>query len=393
MLRFSLSGPAVRSTPARFVPHLEALEVRTVPSYVFSSFDDPNAGTLPGQGTGAFGINEQGDIVGSYNDPNFAPLGFLLSRGQYTTINDPNETPFFPQSALGVNLLGNVVGMYTDINSTAHGFLFRNGQYTTLDDPNAGGGGTVAAGINELGQVVGYYFDPVGTIHGFLLNAGHYTTLDNPNAGTTTSEGTYALGINSLGQVVGQYVDSNFHTHGFLLSFGHYTTLDDPNATNLTVAEGINELGQVVGYYQDATTVHGFLYSFSRFTTLDEPNAGIFGGTQAGGINSSGDIVGFYVDVNGIEHGFLAKPGLGGFAASPTGHGDNGLEENSTGQSSLASLVQGTLNRDQTQSPLDSIGQDMRGRIELFFAARLTASQQTSRSGDDLLGGNEELFF
>ncbi|HLJ96097.1 MAG TPA: hypothetical protein VKU02_23175 [Gemmataceae bacterium] len=393
MLRFPLPGPAERSSQARFVPHLEALEVRTVPSYVFSSFDNPNAGTLPGQGTGAFGINEQGDIVGAYTDPTFAPLGFLLGRGQYTTINDPNEAPFFPQSALGINTLGNVVGMYTDSNIMAHGFLYRNGQYTTLDDPNAGGGGTVAAGINELGQVAGYYFDPVGTIHGFLLNAGHYTTLDDPNAGTTTSEGTYALGVNSLGQVVGQYVDSSFHTHGFLLSFGHYTTLDDPNATNLTVAEGINEFGQVVGYYQDGTTVHGFLYSFSHFTTLDDPNAGIFGGTQAGGINSSGDIVGFYVDVNGVEHGFLAKPELGGFAASPTGHGGGRLDEINTGQSSSASLVQGTLNRDQTHSPLGGIGQDMRGRIELFFAARLTASQQTSRSGDNPFGGNEELIF
>jgi len=46
----------------RFVPRLEALEDRLVPSYVFQTIDDPNAGTATNgiQGTFAVGINGGG---------------------------------------------------------------------------------------------------------------------------------------------------------------------------------------------------------------------------------------------------------------------------------------------------------------------------------------------
>jgi probable HAF family extracellular repeat protein len=397
-------GPrqAERSARKRFVPRLESLEDRTVPSHVFFTFDDPNAGTGPGQGTGIFpginqpglGINEVGQIVGTYLDANFSPHGFLLSNGHYTTLDDPNATPFFPEGAFGINTRGQIVGMYSDMNGTFHGFLLRFGQYTTLDDPNAGAGGTVAQGINEVGQIVGYYYDVGGTVHGFLLSGGHYTALDDPNAGSGASQGTLALGINSLGQVVGDYVDASFNTHGFLLSGGQYTTLDDPNGVNsfgakFTVAQGINELGQIVGYYQDATTVHGFLLSNGQYTTLDDPNAGIFGGTQASAINVFGTIVGFYVDINGIQHGFLATPG-GGHSASPGGEGSRGLGDIHSGETTTGGMVQRTVVGDEAQSAFGRPGQDLGSRMEIFFAARLTGGKHANITGTDLSPSNDD---
>src|SRR5689334_6096902 len=95
----------------RFLPQLEALEGRTVPSYVFSSFDDPNAGPPgPGQGTGAFGINQRGQVVGSYVNDNFEFHNFLLSGGQFTTIDDPNADLFASPDAgaFGINARGQV---------------------------------------------------------------------------------------------------------------------------------------------------------------------------------------------------------------------------------------------------------------------------------------------
>jgi len=90
------------------------------------------------------------------------------------TLNDPlgaNET-----DALGINDKGQIVGTYVDSNGVEHGFLYSNGIYTTLNDPLAGSKGTVAFGINDKGQIVGYYFDSNGVEHSFLYSNGIYTT-------------------------------------------------------------------------------------------------------------------------------------------------------------------------------------------------------------------------
>jgi hypothetical protein len=421
MIRFSLSGwsklPKRRATSLfsnpnrakRFVPGLELLEVRTVPSYVFSTLDDPSAaapaGGLVTGATAAVGINARDQIVGTYADTNFEFHGFLLSRGQYQTIDDPspNVDPFMqPNGTFGINARGQIVGTYTDSNSISHGYFLSNGQFTTLDDPNAPNNvsaattvkqGTVAEGINEQGQIVGFYYDIVGAAHGFLLSGYQWTTLDKPGAGTSPTQGTYAFGINVSGQTVGQYVGPDNSMHGFLFSGGQYTTLDDPSPdVTLTAAQGINDRGQIVGYYADAVTVHGFVLSGGTYTTLDFPGAGI-GGTQASGINSSGKIVGFYVDMMmGVQHGFLATPDRGGHASYPGGHGGDRLGDVYTAEITTASAVQCTINPDQAPSPSCRATQGIGTSVEIFFASRLIPFRHSSVAGNDLFGSNDEIF-
>jgi uncharacterized membrane protein len=109
--------------------------------------------------------------------------------------------------------------VYEDASRNDHGFLLSGGQYTTLDDPNAGTGpfvGTFATGINARGDIVGQYQDAGGGFHGFLLRHGQYTTLDAPNALFTG-----ASGINDSGQIVGQYGDRRNGSHGYLATKGH----------------------------------------------------------------------------------------------------------------------------------------------------------------------------
>ena len=140
--------------------------------------------------------------------------------------------------AYGINDAGQIVGSYNGSDGT-HGFLYSGGIYTQLDDPLANPiNGTSAFGINATGQIVGYYYAN-GLYHGFLYSGGIYTTLDDP-LGTVCTE---ALGINNLGQIVGEYADTDINGipafHGFLAtpaaapSVRSITASTDNGATDL----------------------------------------------------------------------------------------------------------------------------------------------------------------
>ena len=104
--------------------------------------------------------------------------------------------------ALGINDPGQVVGTYVDADGNRHGFLLSKGLYTTLDVPGAAF--TVAQGINNAGTIVGLYVDGDGNQHGFVLSKGVYTTIDVPN-----STATAVFSINAQGAIVGSYDDAD----------------------------------------------------------------------------------------------------------------------------------------------------------------------------------------
>src|SRR5213080_4151127 len=95
-----------------------------------------------------------------------------------TTIQYPGSTS---TAARGINNSGEIVGTYscaaacinplTGETSTAgtHGFLLQDGVYTRIDVP--GGAATTPRGINEQGAVVGHYAAG-GVAHGFAYADG-----------------------------------------------------------------------------------------------------------------------------------------------------------------------------------------------------------------------------
>ena len=54
--------------------------------------------------------------------------------------------------ASGINNLGQIVGTYLGSGPQRQGFVYNNGAYTTLDDPSATNG-TFAQGINNLSLI------------------------------------------------------------------------------------------------------------------------------------------------------------------------------------------------------------------------------------------------
>jgi hypothetical protein len=154
---------------------------------VYTAINDPSA-----TDTLAQGINNKDQIVGFYK--NYPPSGgvinhgFLYSGGQYIPLDDPSSnlnkigdsnTDNFGTAAMGINNKGNIVGYYFDNRDLAKGFILSNGNYTTIDDP-LGVGGTFALGINNKDEVVGFYYDSLHRQNGFLFSNGNYTTLDDP---------------------------------------------------------------------------------------------------------------------------------------------------------------------------------------------------------------------
>ena len=88
------------------------------------------------------------------------------ARGQYafTPIDLPGAKQTF---AFGMNDTGQVVGSYNFGGSGPnHGFLLSDCQYSTIDVPGATT--TEAFGINNASQIVGWYYDADGKLRGFV---------------------------------------------------------------------------------------------------------------------------------------------------------------------------------------------------------------------------------
>ena len=145
--------------------------------------------------------------MGGYRNGSGRRLAFLWRNGVFTTI-DPSPGATVGPVAFGINDKGQIVGTYVDTDNNRHGFLLSGGSYTTLDVPGAVF--TVAQGINNAGQIVGLYLGTDDTFHGFILSGDVYTTVDVPGS---TSTSIYS--INANGEIVGEFDDAD-GTHGFL---------------------------------------------------------------------------------------------------------------------------------------------------------------------------------
>ena len=136
----------------------------------YTTIDVPGA-----TATNAISVNDFGVVVGSYTDTPGVSHGFIDRHGVFTTVNDPHAGTAAGQgtTVIAINEVGVLGGVYIDANGTQHGFIDRHGAFTTLNDPLAGtapGQGTVAFALNNRGIIVGIYTDSHGTTHGFELN-------------------------------------------------------------------------------------------------------------------------------------------------------------------------------------------------------------------------------
>jgi probable HAF family extracellular repeat protein len=266
----------------------------------------------------------------------------------FTDINVPgSQSDSTGDNGLGINNLGQIAGSYNDSAGNSHGFLYTGGKYVTIDAPGASD--TYVYGINDLGQILGVSdYLSTGKIDVFLDTHGTFTNIADANTffplnsslndrDQVFGEGGFGYGVlnvhgvitpinlsgayssaspsgfNNLDQVVGTVSGSAGCCQAFIDTKGVFTQFGYPGAS-YTGGYAINDWGQVVGpYYDSEGNGYGFLYTNGHFTTFQDPNAAMLG-TEPLAINDLGQIVGWYYDAQENIHSFIATPNLLPFA-------------------------------------------------------------------------------
>lgn len=238
-----------------------------------------------GNSTQARGINQQGDVVGIYSDPNTGLWrGFQLSGGSYSKIDVPGASQTYPR---GINKKGDVVGFFADSGGASHGFLFNSGGFHQIDVP--GSLQTAARAITDNGLIVGdTTFDNI-TNQCFVLKKGVYSTF-----GLSGHDLNACVGISKRGDVVGYYTNGPTN-YTFVRRLERLTLF-----TYAGAPLGMNDLDQVVG----SVDTRGY---FADIGTVIPDNPPGTSDAAARGINVKGVIVGNYT-ASGVGHGFIATP-------------------------------------------------------------------------------------
>jgi probable HAF family extracellular repeat protein len=201
-------------------------------------------GTLWGEYTFAYGINNAGQIVGfSTNEISSPSRAFLWENGNMIDLGNLGG---YYSGAFKINNLGQVTGISKDSTDQNHVFLWENGMMKDLglsfsnggQDINDHGeivdggnrilypdgnsvtiGGHQAFAINNHTQVVGYF--DLGGPHAYLWDKGIMFDL-----GSLGGSFSVAKDINNYGQIVGYALNSLNHTHAFLWEDGKMTDIE-----------------------------------------------------------------------------------------------------------------------------------------------------------------------
>jgi probable HAF family extracellular repeat protein len=171
----------------------------------FTQIDAPGADI-----TYLHGINNRGQVVGHSRRDTFAlAQGFLWDNGKFTSLDIPGVLLVGRGTeTMGLNDHGEVVGTFQS-GGKDHGFLIDGRGLTQIE---IGAMGSRATGINNNGHIVGSFLDGGLVERAFLRQAnGSFTTIEAPNVTRIA-----AVGVNDHSDVVGLFTLAGGDFHGFL---------------------------------------------------------------------------------------------------------------------------------------------------------------------------------
>ena len=202
--------------------------------------------------TEVLGISNTGDIVGVYQTS--GPLNFhsfLWHEHQFTTLDDPAAQ--FGTRAFGISNNGTVVGSIDD----SQGFILKAGEFRTFNAPQRRGDTlqTQLNGISNSGWMVGQVLSG-GNWRGFWRNGDDLDFLEPQFANDNE-----VTGINAGGDIVGCH-DANSGFVAFRVELTEHSETGEsfPHQQPLvSCASAINDFRVVVGNYFRVGQPNGFL--------------------------------------------------------------------------------------------------------------------------------------
>lgn len=254
-------------------------------------------GSLGGNGTFPFDINNAGDVVGTSYTRNATDVGpaqhpFLWQHG---VMRDLGLLPGAEEGgASSINSHGVIVGTSGRTDPETYEQLYRpfiwaNGTMTEIQAPSVEAYG---ADINDEGVVVGTMRAGGGSsnFHAYIYKDGVVTNLNSVKPTGTGLHLAYAQSINNAGQIAGVAVDAQARYHGFLLTPGGVApppvlptlSINDVNvlegksgttAATFTVTLSQASTGQVLVTFSTAngTAIAGDDFNFASGTLAFNP--------------------------------------------------------------------------------------------------------------------------
>lgn len=276
-----------------------------------------DVGSLGGNITMAYGINDNGDIVGESeisSSSTGATHAFLYhhASGSVVDLGAPGGSQ---SEAFSINDAGTITGEVYETTSN-HGTYWHpviwltSGGSLTLEGPYSNGYALYVSpnGISNTGLIIGQgYINDVGADRAILYKNGTITNLgtlggDWSDGNAISPQGIYIAGTSA---VKGATAATNFlPTHAFLYRNGTRTDLGALASGQYSSAAGVNNKGNVVGYSWIGQTgsctpspytpviQHAFVSVNGKMTDLGNLANKTTCNSTAEAINDTGEIVG-----------------------------------------------------------------------------------------------------
>jgi hypothetical protein len=290
-------------------------------SYLFQQIDTPTPGAT--HVLQVSGINNQGVIVGTFENDAHQTFGFLQGPGiPFTQISNGAFTQLLKINDSNVAVGNSVNGAFTA--------PVPGGPFTPVSAP-AGFTNLKAGGISDQGIVVGEALQTsTGITKGFEVGGGlPFTPFSPSNSGISVFPNTVAVHPNSIALtssppdtlIVGRIEQSGGLSSAFLAQGNPNADISYTNVSNdlnralqamgiqsgPAEAQGVNGFGIIVGTFTPLPDFsRGFIDEANFFTVVDAPRSN---STRLFDINNKLQIVGgFESSLTATDHGFILTP-------------------------------------------------------------------------------------